>query len=445
MLRGVYPERTAEVLRFAQDDKRGAQHDNLVFFGSLLAPRVVASATAVTYSRDVAPILYAHCASCHRPGEVAPFPLLSYQDARQQGPAIAAAVRLRRMPPWKPVPGYGDFQNDPRLTEGQIATLESWVREGMLEGNAPALSAAEGKAQAPTPHFISDWQLGSPDLILTMPQPFKVPADTPDLYECFILPTHLPEDRYVVAVEERPSNRSVVHHSIIVEDKFGAARRLAKGASAYPCFGGFGFPAPGYLGFWTPGVLPHGEPPGVARRIRKDSDVVVQIHFHPAHQTGEEQVSVGLYFAKHPPEHVPFDLSLGSMDIDIPPGEQNHKVSSFVVVPEEIEVLSIIPHCHLLCRAVKVSATLAGGGSLPLINIQDWDFNWQQQYWYKAPVFLPQGTRVEMEMTFDNSAGNPRNPNHPPKRVTWGEQSTDEMAEIHLEAIPAHSRASPRN
>ncbi|PYV16717.1 MAG: hypothetical protein DMG21_10750, partial [Acidobacteria bacterium] len=247
-------------------------------------------------------------------------------------------------------------------------------------------------------------------------------------------------DRYVVAMEERPSYRPVVHHSLVVEDKFGAARRMAHGADAYPCFGGLGFPAPGYIGFWTPGVLPHREPPGVARLLKKNSDVVVQVHFHPGHQPAEEQISLGLYFAKQPPEHIPFDLSVGTLDIDIPPGEPNHKVSSFVFVPEDVEVLSIIPHCHLLCRAVKVSANLPNGGSLPLIYINEWDFDWQQQYWYKLPIFLPQGTRVEMEMTYDNSPRNPRNPNHPPKRVTWGEQSTDEMAEIHLEAIRAHPR-----
>jgi hypothetical protein len=346
---------------------------------------------------------------------------------------IAAAVRQRLMPPWKPVPGFGEFQNDPRLTDAQIATLETWVAEGMPEGDK--------KAQAPAPPFVSGWQLGSPDLILTMAQPFEVPANTPDLYECFILPTHLSEDRYVVAMEERPSYRPVVHHSIVAEDKFGAARRVAQGAGAYPCFGGFGFPAPGYIGFWKPGIQPHREPPGVARFLKKGSDVVVQVHFHPAGHPAEEQIALGLYFAKQPPEYIPFDLSLGTFDIDIPAGEPNHKVSSFVFVPENIEVLSIIPHCHLLCRAVKVSAALPSGGSLPLIYIQDWDFNWQQQYWYKSPVFLPQGTRVEMEMTYDNSAANPRNPNHPPKRVTWGEQSTDEMAEIHLEAIPARPRA----
>src|SRR2546427_10410494 len=389
----------------------------------------------VTYFQDVALIIHDHCSSCHRPGEVARLPLLTYQDAKQEGPPIAAAVRARLMPPWKPVAGFGEFQSDPRLSDAEIATLESWVREGMPEGDP--------KAQPPAPRFTSGWQLGSPDLVLTMAQPFEVPANTPDLYECFILPTHLTEDRYVVAIEERPSYRPVVHHSIVVEDKFGAARRMAQGAGAYPCFGGFGFPAPGYIGFWTPGVQPQREPPGVARLLKKDCDVVVQVHFHPARQPAKEQISLGLYFAKQPPEHIPFDLSLATMDIDIPPGEPEHRVSSFVFVPEDVEVLSIIPHCHLLCRAVKVTAKLPSGGSVPLIYIYDWDFDWQRQYWYNSPLFLPQGTRVDMEMTFDNSAANPRNPNHPPKRVTWGEQSTDEMAEIHLEAIPAHPPSSP--
>ncbi len=382
------------------------------------------------FNKDIAPILYSHCASCHRPGQVAPFSLLTYQDAKAQGPALAAATQARLMPPWKPVSGYGDFQNDRRLTDAQIKSIQRWVEEGMPEGDPRNLP--------PAPQFTTGWQLGQPDLVLNMAEPFDVPADGHDLYECFILPTHLTADKYVVAVEERPSDRTVVHHSIVVEDTLGAARRLAGGKSAYPCFGGFGFPTPGFIGFWTPGIEPHREPAGVARVLKKGSDLVMQIHFHPAAHAAREQTSLGLYFAKQPPKKVPFDLILATMDIDIPPGDRNYQVSNYTFVPQDVDILSVIPHCHLICRQVEVSATLPDGKILPLLRINDWDFNWQQQYWYKHPVRLPEGTRVEMQMTFDNSAANPRNPNHPPQRVTWGEQSTDEMAEVHLEAVPAH-------
>ncbi len=387
----------------------------------------------MTFNKDVAPIIFAHCTTCHRPGEVAPFPLLTYQDAKSRAPLMAKVVASRLMPPWKPVPGYGEFLGNRRLTDAQIRVIGQWVREGAPEGDPHDLPQA--------PRFVSGWQLGQPDLVLKMARPFNVPATGDDVYHCFVLRTGLTEDKYVVGFEERPSNRRVVHHSIIVQDEHGAARRLAHGSDVgYPCFGGFGFPAPGYLGFWTPGAVPHRQPPGIAEILKKRADLVLQTHFHPDGRPEEEQTTIGLYFAQRPPREVPMDLTVGSVDIDIPAGDAHYKVASFAYVPGDVEVISIIPHCHLLCREVMANATLPDGGTKPLIWIKDWEFNWQQQYWYRTPVKLPAGTRVDMEMIYDNSSRNPRNPHHPPERVTWGEQSTDEMAEVHLEVVPEQRR-----
>ncbi len=385
---------------------------------------------ALTFNRDIAPILYEHCASCHHPGEVAPFSLLAYEDAKPRAALISAAIGRRSMPPWKPEPGFGDFTGSRRLTDAVIRAIKEWVEEGAVEGDPRDLPVP--------PRFARGWTLGKPDLVLKMSKPFEVPPGGHDVYRCFALPTAFVEDKYVLAFELRPSDRKVVHHAVLVQDIHGAARRLEGAAGAgYSCFGGFGFPAPGYVGFWTPGTVPRREPEGVAKVLKKGADLVLQIHFHPTDKPGQEQSEVGIYLSQQPQKKVPTDLTLGTYDIDIPAGERNFKVTNFSYVPGDVEALSIIPHAHLLAREIKASATLPDGTIKPLIWIRDWDFNWQQQYWYASPVRLPQGTRLDMEFTYDNSADSPRNPNHPPQRVTWGEQTTDEMAEIHLEVVPA--------
>ena len=384
----------------------------------------------VTFTRDVAPILFAHCAPCHRPGQVAPFPLLTYQDARSHGSLIATVTQSRFMPPWKPEPDFGEFAESRRLDDAAIETLQKWAGEGMPQGDAKDLP--------PAPQFSDSWYLGKPDLVVGLSQPFDVPAGPDDVYRCFVVPVSQTQDRNISAYEFRPDNARVVHHAIIVEDKYGAARRLeGDSPSGYPCFGGFGFPVAGYLGLWTSGARPKPWPPGIATRIRKGSGLVVQVHFHPSGKPEKEQFQLGLYFAKEPVAKTPFDIGVGTQFLNIPPGDPAYQVKSFAYITEDVQLLGVIPHAHLLGKEVKATATLPDGTVKPLIWIKQWDFNWQQEYRYKAPLFLPQGTRVDVQWTYDNSAENPRNPNRPPKLVMWGEQSTDEMCEFHLEAIPA--------
>jgi len=382
----------------------------------------------LTFAKDIAPIIFNHCSTCHRPGQVAPFPLLSYADVKKRAKLIALVTQSRTMPPWKPEPGYGDFLGARRLSDEQVAMIQRWVEEGAPEGNPRDLP--------PAPHFSDAWSLGKPDLVVKMPEPFTVPADGPDVYHCFVVPISAPENQDVVAYEFRPSNPLVVHHAIVVEDAYGAARRLeTQPGAGYPCFGGFGFPVAGYLGIWTPGSIPHPEPEGVAKVLRKGSNLMVQVHFHPTGKTEKEQSTIALYFSKEPPRKIPEDFALGSMDIDIPAGDKHYKVADYAILPYDAVVLGIIPHAHKLCREIKAFATLPDGTQKPLLWIKDWDFNWQEQYQYARPISLPQGTRIDAEWIYDNSADNPNNPSHPPQRVTWGEQSTDEMAEMHLEVI----------
>ena len=387
---------------------------------------LLAARTAdVTFARDVAPILYRHCAACHRPGEVAPFPLLTYADAAKRAALIATVTASRYMPPWEPEPGYAHFLGARRLSDRDIATLRHWAQAGAPEGDPSQLP--------PAPHFPDGWQLGTPDLAVRMPTPFAVAADGPDLYQCIVIPLHLTEDKYVRALEFRPGARRVVHHALFLLDAAHIARR---NGDAYSCFGTPGFLPSGALGGWTPGMQPERIPEGLQRILRKGSDLVLQVHYHPTGKPETDQSTLGLYFAKEPPAKWVADIALGSHQIDIPAGERSYKVRDHFTTPVDVQAIGIIPHAHYICKDMQGWAILPDGSRKWLIWIRDWNFNWQEQYRYAAPVKLPAGTRLEMEFTYDNSDANPRNPNHPPRRVVWGPDTTDEMAGLHVQAVP---------
>lgn len=416
-------------------------HSAIVFVRRTGAICLLAAATSVpvfsqappkepTFTKDIAPIIFNHCSSCHRPGQEAPFSLLTYSDVKTHAHIISATVSSHFMPPWKPVVGYGNLAGVRELSDAQVAAIRDWVAQGAKEGDAKDLP--------PTPKFSSDWALGTPDMIIPFPKPFPVPAGGPDLYHCFIVPVHTTEDRYVKAFDFRAHPPNVVHHVIVVLDPFSAARRLESSpGEGYSCYGGFSFPVPGYLGIWTAGATPKPEPEGVAKVLKKNSELVVQIHFHPSGRPETEQPTIGLYFQKDRPKRIPFDITLGSVDIDIPAGDAHYKVTDYAYTTRDVDLIGIIPHAHKLCRVIKAHATLPDGTDIPLLWIKDWDFNWQEQYRYKKPIRFPQGTRIDAEWIYDNSAENPRNPNNPPARVTWGEGTNDEMAELHLEVIAA--------
>ena len=394
---------------------------------ALLAGASLAYPASVTFSHDVAPILYSHCVVCHRPGAVAPFSLRSYADAAKRASLIATVVAKRFMPPWLPDGSGPRFQNERRLTASEIATFERWADAGAPEGDPAAAPRA--------PQFPDGWELGKPDLAATMRQPFDVPADGPDLYQCFAIPIGEPRDRYLRAIDIRPSNSKVAHHVLLFEDVTGSARKRDTGAG-YSCFGTPGFlPAHG-LGGWTPGSLAIQMPPDLSETLYARADLVLQVHYHPTGKPERDQTSVGLYFTDEPPRKHARDIALESHRIDIPPGDRNYKVSDHFTIPVDVNALGIIPHAHYVCREMYGYAILPNGKRMTLIHIPDWNFDWQAQYRFAAPVRLPADTRVEMEFTYDNSADNPRNPNHPPQRVVWGPGSKDEMAGLHIEVTP---------
>ncbi|HTM47526.1 MAG TPA: hypothetical protein VL285_02525 [Bryobacteraceae bacterium] len=395
---------------------------------ALLAVSVLPGSPAPTFNKDIAPILHRNCASCHRPGEVAPFALLTYQDASKRAGLIAEVTRTRAMPPWKAEPGYGHFQDERRVSDAQIALLRQWAKAGAPEGRP------EDKPVAP--RFPEGWQAGKPDMEVTVAKPFHAPAEGRDVFQCFVIPLNLDSDKYVRTVEFRAGNRRVVHHALFFLDTSGSARELdaATPEPGYPCFGGPGIPPSAGLGGWAPGASAIPLPDGVATTIKKGSDLVMQIHYHPSGKPEMDQSSVGLTFTEKPTKGLS-GLLTGTRRIDIPAGEAHYEVRDSLVIPQDVDLIGITPHAHYLCKEMKVDARLPDGSVTPLIWIKDWDFNWQGQYRYADPVRLLKGTKVEMKYIYDNSASNPHNPSSPPRRVTFGEQTTNEMALAFLQVM----------
>lgn len=379
---------------------------------------------AVTYTRDVAPIVFAQCSSCHRPGEVAPFPLLTYRDVQKRARQIALVTDQRTMPPWKPAPGYGEFRHERRLSDAQIAVFRRWAEAGAPEGDPAELP--------PAPKFTDGWQFGPPDLILKMPKAFTVPAEGQDASRSFVIPIRLPADKYLRAAEFRPGNRRVVHHAVVLLDKSGKARQLeVKGGGpggGYASFGGPGFLPAGGLPGYAPGMGPEVFPPDASGTLPKDADVVFGMHYHPDGREETDQSSLGLYFTDRPPKRLSSLITMGRLKIDIEPGERAHLERDSYILPVPVEVEGVFEHMHLIGRSCRMWAELPDHTVRPIIKIDDWDFNWQATYHVKKPFRLPKGTVLHAEWVHDNSADNFRNPNSPPRRITDGENSTDEMA-----------------
>ena len=400
----------------------------------------LAVAQTPTYTEQIATIIYNNCTSCHRDGEVAPFPLTSYAEVAKRGRTIAAVTQTRYMPPWKAEPGWVAYRGEKRLTDEQIALIQRWVDGGMPEGD-PAKEPAK-------PVFPSGWQLGTPDLILEMPRSFPVPADGTDIYRNFALPTNLTEDKWVRAVEFKPSSRPVVHHALFFSDTTGRARAQTE-PDGLPGFSGLGTvftvtdpqqALTGGLGGWVPGTFPEFLPEGLAWPLAKGSDFLIQTHFHPNGAAADEKTQVGLYFGPAPTRRImevqapPFFGIRAS--IDIPAGAKNYKLRGNFTLPVDVDVIKVSGHAHYLGKEAKLTATLPNGEVRVLLWIREWDFRWQQQFTLATAVTLPRGTRLDGEFTYDNSADNPNNPSVPPKRVRWGEQSTDEMGSLIMTVVP---------
>jgi hypothetical protein len=393
-------------------------------------PLVLALAAAAVFTRDIAPILYQHCAGCHHEGQVAPFPLLTYEDAGKRARLIADVTRTGLMPPWQAAAGYGHFAGERRLTAAEISTIQTWAAKGAREGDPAKLP--------PHPVFHDDWQLGPPDMVVKIPAPMEVPADGPDLYECFAVPVDLPAERYIRAAEFRPGNRQVVHHALLFVSASHAAHE-----PRYPCYGSTGILPVERLGVWSPGNEPIRTIDGAALPLRPNARLVAQVHYHPDGKPETDQWSIGLYFTDKAPVRRVVDVDISTHLIDIPAGDAHYVVRRDFTVPIAVDVVGVIPHAHLLCREMRAWAVAPDGSKRWLLNIRDWNPNWQDQYQFARPIRLPADTTIQMEFVYDNSAGNPRNPHSPPVRVRWGPGTDDEMGSLDVRSIPVHMEEMP--
>jgi mono/diheme cytochrome c family protein len=384
-----------------------------------------AGASGPTWSDGIEALFRERCQGCHRPGDIAPFPLLEHGDAAARARRILRAVERRRMPPWKPVPGFGDFADGRRLDEAEIAMIRAWVAAGAPAGAPVAAPARRPDAEA--------WRLGRPDDELAPAEAFEVPSADRDLYRCFVIPTRYAEDRYLRAVEFLPGDRRVVHHIITYLDTLGRAERLdqADPGPGYTCFGGPGF-LPGQMGIggWAPGAPPQRVPEGTGLLLPAGAHVVMQVHYH--NRSGvvvRDRSRIGLHFARGRVDQRVRAIPVVNRDVLIPAGAARHVVRASWTVPPSwnLHAIAVTPHMHLLGREMTVTATMPDGSTRPLIRIDDWDFHWQGTYNFARPVPLPGGTRIDVEAVYDNSAANPRNPSRPPRDVAWGEGTTDEM------------------
>jgi tetratricopeptide (TPR) repeat protein len=383
---------------------------------------------------------------------VAPFSVFEYDQVRRRASRIARVTADRSMPPWLPVPGYVEYLDDPSLTDEEIDLIARWVDADAPEGRRRLFSAGRTGSR--------DWALGEPDLVLRTSEGYTLQPSSEDVYRVFVLPIPISSTKYVRALDFRPivespqlqwivpldstasgrsSTNMPVHHVVLMVDPTGSSRRL-DADDPLPGYEGTSpmsgaHPPEGFFLGWTPGKRPSALPDGLAWRIDPGTDLVMQTHLQSTTETIEVGASIGLYFADHRPSQLPSSILLGSIAIDIPPGETGYVVEDSYELPVAVEVLAVYPHAHFLARKMELSARLPDGGRRWLLRIDDWDFNWQDAYRLSEATRLPAGSVLHMRYTYDNSSANPHNPHDPPRRTTFGPRSTDEMAELTVQVV----------
>jgi mono/diheme cytochrome c family protein len=361
----------------------------------------------VTFARDVAPILFANCSYCHRPGEVAPFPLLSYKDARPWAVSIKKAVSSRQMPPWNADPHYGSFRDPRRLTDAEVATIAAWVDGGAKEGNpsdTPAL-----------PHFSDGWQIGEPDLVLTMVEPVKIPASGTIPYITVPTDYEFPEDTWIQAIEVRPGNRRVVHHAVA--------------SASMPGDSGPGGGQNVHL--YSPGLEAMVWRDGYGKFFPKGTRISLQMHYNAIGTETTDQSKVGFRFARTP-VHTPVNTTIVlNSAIVVPPMVQKHEVIGAFQFPSDARIHGLRPHMHLRAQLGTASLIRPDGARSVLLHIPRWDDSWQNYYVLSKPERVPQGSILEYLASYDNSPANPLNPD-PTRPVPWGQQVWDEMHSVYM-------------
>ncbi|MEM9407013.1 MAG: tetratricopeptide repeat protein [Acidobacteriota bacterium] len=389
----------------------------------------------VTWSEHVAPVVAKHCVGCHREGSMAPFSLTSAASARPWAPSIAREVAAGEMPPWLPSSAGLPLRYARGLSDLEREILLRWSRRSSTEDEERRIDT-----QAPA----ARWQLGEPDLVIEMPEPYELAAEGPDIIRNFVLPIPEATGRLVRAVELDPGNRRVVHHANVLADTRGRARQLDLDDPQPGYAGMVAAVAPGghFLG-WTPGKQPRELPEGTAWRVEPQTDAVLQLHLMPSGAVEVVQPRIALYFTEEEPRREPVVLHLGSTDIDLEPETRGTAVEDSWTVPYGFRLAAIYPHAHYLGESVKVSARPPDGQDTTLLDIPRWDFFWQDEYLLEREQLFPAGTELKLRVTYDNTADNPRNPFTPPQRVLWGPSSRDEMCDVWLTVFPEQPEELP--
>jgi Flp pilus assembly protein TadD len=409
--------------------------------------RVQGATTPITFSRQIAPILYKQCSSCHHPGGSGPFSLLSYADAKRWGTQIETVTQSRYMPPWLPEPGFGNFADSRRLSAEDLALIKGWVEGGMAEGDS-------GEAPKP-PAFSGEWQLGQPDLVLKVTFPIQVPASGTDLFRNFILPVPISETKYIRAMEIRPGAAQVVHHANVLIDRTASLRHQHPGdwqrgipGMELTVDSGSSFDPDSHFLFWKPDSPALVEPDGMPWRVDPGNDLILNMHLKPTGKIETLQGTIGLYFADKPATEHPMLLQLEHDGaIDIPAGDAAFVIEDQLKLPVDVDVLGVYPHAHCLGKRLEGYAMLPNGEKKWLVLIREWDIDRQSVYRFQSPVFLPKSTVLHMRYTYDNFKGNIRNPNSPPIRVKAGNRSVDEMGHLWLQVLPrplTNAKEDPR-
>ena len=391
-----------------------------------------AGAQAVTFSKDIAPIVFGACVSCHRPGGPGPFSLTTYDEVRKRATQIAQVTRSGFMPPWKVEPHLGPFAGQRVLTKDERQRIDQWVRDGAPEGDPAALPKL--------PAWPDGWLLGTPDLVVATPA-YTLPPQSTDAFRIFAVRLPVKQRTYIRGIEFHPGNARVVHHANIRIDRTSETRALDD-ADPLPGYDGLmprtaEYPDGHFLG-WTPGQIAPLVSADLAWTLEPGSDLVVQLHLQPSGASEVVRPEIGLYFGDRPPTQTPTILRLGSQGIEIAAGDSTYAIHDSYVLPADVDVLAIQPHAHYRAREIRGTATFTDGTTRLLMHIKDWDFRWQHVYREIEPIRLPKGTRLSMDYTYDNSADNIRNPQLPPARVFWGQRSRDEMGDLWFQLL-AHN------
>ncbi len=424
---------------------------------SEIAPQ---TAGPITFHRDVAPILNAHCVVCHREGELGPFPLSTFKQARRWATDIKEFTGNKQMPPWSATGGV-TMKGERKLTAKEIATLAAWADANTPEGDI--------KDAPKPPDFGTDgWRHGKPDLILSADNDFRIAGHGNDMFRVFVAPTGLTEDRWIVGYDVKPGNPRVVHHTLHYFDTTGQARDLERkqqeqergkllldGGPGYTVGMGVGFVPPankagespkfGGIGGWAPGQMPQFVPQGAGWQLPKGADFLIQTHYHRNGQFATDRTRVGLYFAKGPIEQPWQTLIINGLKAwdKIPAGAASHPARGAIYLHADAVLHNVLPHMHLLGKSVKILMTPPGGKETVLLDIPAWDYRWQETYWFKEPIAVRAGTKLEVRATFDNSATNSNNPTQPPRDVGYGEETTDEMLFVFFGATSGAKPSKP--